>query len=238
VWNDPFYTYNAANLQDWTHAAAKLTDTVHFGVATTGLATGIAGTDYFLPQQPLYVQRQDAAGNVVGNWNMPDSRVGGYGLSHFKHFAAARGGIYKITWNGELPSGSPTSVGFELSLFKDAADTITLGVAWPNGTPCTTVYLRWRSQAGDPPNNYELNNTAGSPPLPLAIRFNSTGMTSRADVIADTTGTKFWQDTTNNTVWIKLKGGMVYQPVETWNFSTTENKYRPLMLMLDSRAPA
>lgn len=38
--------------------------------------------------------------------------------------------------------------------------------------------------------------------------LNSTGMTSAADVIADTTGTKFWLDTANNVVWVKYKGGL------------------------------
>lgn len=217
VWNVPFLTYDAINLQGWHNPEGAQTDTVYYG-CTSGSVSGVWDVS-FQAQQPISVQRQDAAGNIVGVWNVPDSRVGGGNLSHFKPVAVAKGGIYKFGWAGELPSGPDPYATFSLTFFHDSSDSFTLGVDWPNATPVGTVYLRWRTDGANPGGltNFELVNTIGSPPRPYAVKLNNVGMTSRADVIADTSGLKFWQDSTNNVVWIKVRGDLVYDEPRTYN---------------------
>ena len=107
VYNDPFYTTDAVDLQAWSHAEAKHTSSVYIGIVSTGSVAGIYTANYYTPHQPFYVDRQNSGGSVVGSWNVPDSRTGSQsGLSHFKHCGVMRGGIYKIGWNGELPNGT------------------------------------------------------------------------------------------------------------------------------------
>lgn len=236
VYNDPFYTTDATDLQDWSHSDAKHTSSSYFAINSVGAVTGIYTTNYFTPNQPFYIERQDSGGLVVGNWQVPDSRSGSTGLDYFKHCAVMRGGIYKITWNGELPSGSPTFAIFGLQFMHAAADTATIGVAWPNGTAVGTVYIKYIDASSPSLSAADLSNTAGSPPLPYALKFNNTSMTSRADVIADTTGQKFWQDTTNNVVWLKLKGGLIYDEQRLVSGTSNLDPNRQMMLCVTSQS--
>ena len=224
VWNDPFYTYGAANLANYTHPAAKVTDTVYMGLAAnvvSGVSEGgIWDASQYKYLGAFYVDRLDPTGTiVVGSWNIRSSTGagdGGQNLDWFKHCACARGGVYRLGFNGLLPSTSLNGTGqkfvvLKLSMMRTSDDIYTLAVAWPGDTPVGMVYQRWR-QEGETTglSNYELVNSFGTPLRPLGIKLNNTGMTSKADVIADTTGLKYWQDTANNLVWIKVKGDLVY----------------------------
>jgi hypothetical protein len=210
VWNDTFYTYGAANLANYTHPAAKVTDTVYMGLKCT-VASGIS-TNQYLWLGPFYMDRLDPTGTtVVGSWNIRSSLSGNQNLDHFKHCAVARGGVYRMGFNGMMPSGTTKCVVFALSMVHTADDIFTLAVTWPGDTPVQTVYQRWRVEGETSGlSSFELNNTNGTPARPYGVKLNSTGMTSKADVIADTTGLKFWQDTANNLVWVKVKGDLVW----------------------------
>ena len=85
---------------------------------------------------------------------------------------------------------------------NDPLDDITVGFKFSGATTAKVfiVFDFWWN-----------NNTNTMVPLPQHVSegstvvYNSTGMTSVADVAADTTGRKFWQDVANNTLWVKLK---------------------------------
>lgn len=220
VWNVPFYTYGAANLQDYTHPAAKITDTVHMGLAATlvsGISeTGIRDASQYKYLGAFYVDRLDSTGtNVVGSYNCASSaEEGAEGLDHFKHCAVARGGVYRVGFNGALPGPSVNNstrkfVSFKLSMMQSPDDIFTLAVAWPGDTPVGTLYQRYQTE-DENASFINFVTMSGTPARPQAIKLNNTGMSSKADVIADTTGLKYWQDTANNLVWIKVKGDLVY----------------------------
>jgi hypothetical protein len=210
VWNEPFLTTDATNLAVWHNAEAQSTDSTYYGMQSH-VASGI-WTNQFLAQQPIDVDRLDSGGSVVGSWNVPDSRVGGGNLSHFKPVAVMKDGIYKWGWAGEIPSGTNKFATFNMSFLRTTSDKFTLGVPWPNGTTVGTIYQRYATENDSDAgvvSAFEIANTAGSPPLPYAKKAVNTGMTSKADVVAATTFV-YWQDTTNNVVWIKVVGGQVY----------------------------
>lgn len=206
VWDDTFYTTDAAGLASFG-AWGQTTSSLYMGLDHSV----VSGIDADGSDSLFYMERQNSGGSVVGVWEVPDSSASpGNGLSPFKHCALMRGGIYKAHWSGSYPSGTNAHVVFRLSWFRTSSDTCTLGVAWSNSKTIGTIYLRWAADGfggtdGDITAG-ELVTTFGG--LPYAIKATNTSMTSRADVIAASTF-KYWQDTTNNVVWIKLVGGIV-----------------------------
>ena len=214
VWNSTFYTTDAADLQAWSHAEAKHTSSTYIAIQSSGSVSGIE-ENFYTPNQPFYVDRLSASdlSTVVGSWNIPDSRTVGGGVSHFKHFGAMRGGVYRIGWNGELPSGDAVA-NFSVSFMHAAADEITLAVAWNHLITIGTVYLRWDPDGiASALSQFELDNNWGTSGKRYAVKFTNSGMTSAADVHAATT-LKYWQDPTNDWVWLKLKGDIVADVLE------------------------
>lgn len=237
VWNDSFYTYGAANLADYTHTRAKVTDTVYMGVFPS-MVSGISAASQYRYIGPLTCDRLDPTGTtVVGSWNLRTSVTDAVGLDHFKHFAAARGGVYRLGFNGALPSGTTKFVLLRLSMMQAPEDMFTIAVAWPGSTTVGTVYQRWTDEEGNPSSittAYEFNTELGTPLRPMAKRLNNTGMTSKADVIADTTGLKYWQDTANDLVWVKVKGDLVWDDKRVYSITGKMKPNRGICLGIRS----
>lgn len=226
VWNVPFYTHAASNPVTWPDGRGITTDTVYTGLSNP-TSSGISTDPPYLNKGPFYVDRYDGSWNIVGSWNVLDARGVGFGLSHFRHCGVARGGVYRVHFNGEYPSGSPAKTEMALSRLHSPSDTYTLGVAWANAKTVGTVYLCYTPQTL---SQYLLDNSNGTPARPLAVKLNNIGMTSRDDVKNDTTGLKYWQDTTNNTVWVKVKGDQVYDQPGVMIPSSQNNPDRSMYL--------
>jgi hypothetical protein len=112
-----------------------------------------------------------------------------------RYFSIAKDGIYKLT----IPSGRMPVSGFRVAIENAyrTDDSIVLCVPWPGSIPATGRY-----DSGSDSRTEQQKIIAG-----LTRLFN-TNTSSIQQVIDDTTGTRFYQDTANNCVWMKIKGGM------------------------------
>jgi hypothetical protein len=139
---------------------------------------------------------------VVGTWSVGDGTTS-WGLANMRHAAIARNGRYLLTYGVTPPTGF---MQVNIKYAPSAADIFTLGVKFSGSTPCKVFVdgnYHYNTRSNTTVAN-AANVTAG-----IARVYNSTGMTCVADVHADTTGTKFWQDTVNNIVWVRIKGGIL-----------------------------
>lgn len=99
----------------------------------------------------------------------------------FKHFAAMNGGKYVIV--DELQPISTTSFTCDIACAKLSTDMFTMGIRFDG----TVTSMRTTT--------------------PTDERTMS-AVANLAAVEADTTGTAYWNDTTNNVLWFKFKGGL------------------------------
>lgn len=203
IYNHAFLTTNAANLTDEPPTGAqqglngKRTTTRFYGVTCSG--HNIDPSQYAF-QGEFNCDVLNGANAAVASWNVGPGALS-WGLSNMRSFSAANGGKYKLTFGSDTPS---SFVYLYVSYAKEATDLFTLGIKWSNAVPAQV----WTGYDRGVPSGARIS--AGE-----ARVHNSTGMTSIADVHADTTGTKFWQDTTNNLVWVRYKGGLNYPSTPT-----------------------
>lgn len=115
-------------------------------------------------------------------------------FSGMRHFTLAKNGRYRMTFPGEsLPT---TSLTMELYNAYRATDSFLLGLPWPGNIPV----------GGKVQSGYGVDPSTGVAQGRLRY-FSRTG-NSIADVLASPTGSVIWQDTANNTVWMKHVGGL------------------------------
>lgn len=195
----PFMTWNASDVQA-VHAGCALPSATPGVVSTATKGYGVrakrdGATDVYRDGRPIrYTRINPGTMLSEGSWELATTASEPMGLSHFRQACFLKGGVYKIDWYGSLPT---TWANVGVALAREADDEFTVGVAWNGSVPITSVSLR-AFDTTDGASGTDANNRM----------LNSTGMTSAADVIADTTGTKFWLDTANNVVWVKYKGGL------------------------------
>ncbi len=132
-------------------------------------------------------------------------------LGSWRHWAFASGGIYRVTFaalyaNG--PYGPPlTSLSTTIHFLSDSAHSVTLGLPW--GGASLPATKRYTTIGGNTGNNG---------------RREFAGVANFAAVRDGTAGTECWLDTTNKTLWLKLKGGL--------NTQLVPNRYDDIQLEL------
>jgi hypothetical protein len=134
---------------------------------------------YYHPLMALLVTRLDPDTlQPVGTWSV-EAALEGWILSPMRHFAAHAAGLYLL----EFP-GSPMPVDLELRFenLREPSDTLVLGVAF-SGAVTPQVYVQSYS------------------------RFQAYTAVGSLQELRASAGETWWQDTANDRVWVKLRGG-------------------------------
>ncbi|MDP2323829.1 MAG: hypothetical protein Q8N51_07345, partial [Gammaproteobacteria bacterium] len=134
---------------------------------------------YFHPLMAIQATRLDPATlDPVGTWAV-DAAAEGWILSPFRHFAAHADGIYELAF-----PGSPMPVDLELRFenLLEPEDTLLLSVQF-SGAVTPEVFAQ----------SY--------------ARFEGYTQLGSLQDVRDSAGGTWWQDTANDRVWVKLRGG-------------------------------
>ncbi len=193
------------------------------GASCTGPYYGVGG--FFLnrsgdpnrPLMPIRAERQTETGEPIGVWEV-GVPVPGQAFGHMRHFAARKGGRYLLEFPGLPP---PTEVKLRIDNAYRDDDAFVLGVAY-SGAQQPLVYL-----ASMPDDS--MATRPDSDPTTRGRRRMSPA-TSLEEVVSSG-GDRFWQDTANARVWVKIVGGL---PIVWENPDPLSNDglYRPLTLRL------
>jgi hypothetical protein len=168
----------------------------------------------------IHVTRFDDTFTEIDTWTVTTAQPG-WALDQMRHFAAHESGIFQL----EFPdSPLPTDVGMTVENMHTTDDTLVLGVQFDGNQSITQVFFA----AGQSWNNPGLT---GAPQLDYKHIYSP--VASRQAVI-DSPGETYWQDTANNIVWVKLRGGVdlnLFQP-ETFGPFDDEILYHRLNLRI------
>jgi len=178
VYDEPFFTYGQT-----PEIIAPGAGTGHVGVSGPfyGIMQFVINNlrPYYHPLMAIDVNRLDPVSlATVGTWSVGAASEDLF-LSPFRHFAAHRDGIYELTF-----PDSPMPVDLELRFenMLEEEDTLVLGVQF-SGDVTPGVYIRSYGR-------FEVYTQAGS-----------------LQAVRDSAGATWWQDTANDRVWVKLRGG-------------------------------
>lgn len=202
VYDTPFLTHDQPAIPvapDSTASGAVSVPGPFYGF-TAFVLHGLGDT---LPQNRDYddlmeidVRRLDENLDEVGTWNVAGVCCSDTLLAHMRDFAAHADGIYELDFPfNEFNPGwgfgleHPTDLRMEVENMLTTDDTLVIGVQFDGSIPANV----WLSSPGNPYVPYT-DLGAGDP------------MAGLDDVIASEGGT-YWQDTANNRVWMKLRGG-------------------------------
>jgi hypothetical protein len=135
---------------------------------------------------PLEVIRQDSTGAEIGRWTVADGNVSNM-LGNMRHFAAHTAGSYVMRFPKTTGTGYDLPKRFEASISNAyrATDWFMLGISFDGTVTPTTVTLT---------SNANVKRT-----MMAAL--------SLAEVTASQ-GDKYWQDTAQNVLWVKIVGGL------------------------------
>ena len=203
VYNDPFLTYglsSSTNVYAGADAAGSngvYTDDRFFGV--TPLDHTADSYEDSAMDLPITVLQQDTGGTTQGTWAIGNGLTSPK-LGNMRHFVARNGGRYKVSFPGNIAT---TVAEFRISLMDSASDMFLMGVEFSGGVTAKVIqrasqFISRTGRVPDTPAGYDISSG-------IARSLTSTG--SFANVVADTTGTIFWQDTGNNLVWFQVKVG-------------------------------
>ncbi len=192
VYDEPFFTHGVEISRDKTPKGTG-------GVSVPGPFYGfldfvLFGVGDTYPQNQPYrdlwgiqVRRLDGSFNQVATWTIAPAEAG-RAFDHMRDFAAHANGIYELTFPQE--SNKPTNLSIAVENMLEPEDQVVLSVSY-SGTLNPTVGIQFPGQF-----------------------INYTALSSRDAVIASD-GETWWQDKTNNLLWVKLKGGR-------WKFWTDD----------------
>jgi hypothetical protein len=203
VFNNPFFTYGLSGSTsvyagvDTMDSNGVYTDDRFFGVIPTDhTADSFADSINILP---ITVLQQDAGGVTQGAWEIGDGAISPK-LGNMRHFAVRNGGRYKVGFPGNVA----TSVAeFKVSLMDDVNDIFLLGVEFSGAVTAKVIQRaqQFNGRVGRVPSVPSLADRSAG----IARQLNLAG--SFANVVADTTGEIFWQDTSSDLVWFKVRVG-------------------------------
>lgn len=178
VYDTPFFTHEAT-------VSPVEPDGDTGGVSVPGPFYGILEfvlnneRPYYEPTMAVSATRLDTDTLLpVGNWNI-DASVPGWLLYNMRHFAAHRDGIYQLDFPG---ANMPVDLELRFENMLETSDTLVMGIQF-SGEVTPTVY----AQAS-------------------AVTRIYTEVDSLASVRASD-GETWWQDESNDRVWVKLQGG-------------------------------
>lgn len=210
IFNVPFLTSGCTDLQPvLTETGVNngmSTPDKFFGVQDFGLQFGMQNP--FHCNAPITATRQTSTGVFIGEWKIGDG-ANSTQLSNMRHFCTSVGGRYLLSF-----PGNTTTTSFSANILNASASTdmFLLGVQFAGTATINNVSMLGFNSSG----NYVRIPTAGDVTAGTGRILNSTGMTSIADIQADTTGLKYWHDKTtvvegvSGVVWFKVKGGLTY----------------------------
>lgn len=196
----PFFTYSATGLNDVGAAGSngKYTNNRYFGVEQ--IYHSDAGY-YGRFNYPIEVTRQDPTGTAVpgGIWSIGDGTVSPF-LDIMRHFAVHNGGRYVFKIPGHI---STSHVMFNVTCMDNISDIFMIGVEYSGAVPAKVIQraMQWDGSSGQ--------NPADPSPSDIASGIGRilTRTASLANIVSDNTGTIFYQDTSANLVWFKVKVG-------------------------------
>jgi hypothetical protein len=203
VYNDPFFTYglsgstNVAAGGDVVGSNGVYTDDRFFGVTPKDhTSDSFADSQNYLP---ITVLQQDSGGGTQGTWTIGDGTISPK-LGQMRHFAVRNGGRYKVSFPGYIAN---TVAEFNITMMDNVNDIFLMGVEFSGGVSAKVIQRaqQFNGRTGRVPNVPSGADISAG----IARQLSSTG--SFANVVADTSGTIFWQDTANNLVWFKVKVG-------------------------------
>jgi hypothetical protein len=167
----------------------------------------------------------DTGGNEVGLWEIEDGNVSNQ-LNGMRHFATHHGGRYRLSFPGNAPATS--FVGLRVSGMLDANDIFLMGVEFSGAVTVGTVWVAANNEV----------HPVGGGSVKFATPSNSTfaggqaryltAAASMAAVVADTTGTLYYQDKPSNTVWMQVKVGTLANSTDTTWTDAYYNSYMPV----------
>jgi len=125
----------------------------------------------------IAVNRLNADLNTVATWTVETAQQG-WLLDHMRHFAAHADGLYEL----RFPDLLPVDLEITFENFLTADDTLVIGVEF-SGEVTPTVYI-------------------GAHPF-----YQGYTAVGSLQEVRDSDGETWWQDTENDRVWVKLRGG-------------------------------
>ena len=136
-----------------------------------------------------------------------DSAEPHFGLSHMRHFAARYGSTFSL----EFPDSTlPSDIAMSIENARYADDRFVLGVQFDGTEPAQVFSSSLRSFTDE---------HANAPDHQWKTNFAE--LESKQAVI-DSGGHSYWQDTTNNMVWIHVAGSNLEQPTFPYLGELTE----------------
>lgn len=157
------------------------------GFVMHGVGTEPPQNQPYFDLMAISVNRYDDAMELVDTWTV-DAAEAGWALSHMRDFAAHPSGIYELSFPDEANGATEFQVNVHNMLTEE--DSLIVGIHFDGGiNPVVFTQAYQFYEVYDEVENLE------------AVR-NSTGKT-------------WYQDSDNDMVWVKLKGGI-------WQFWTTD----------------
>jgi hypothetical protein len=150
--------------------------------------------EVFRPLSAYHVIRYDSGGTEVGHWDVHDGNTSAI-FDVMRHFAAnSGGGRFLLEFPGNSP---PTWFEATVSNLYRSTDSVIFGVQFDGATSITSAY-------------YAANGGSGTG---TGRRDMSSGANLAA--VEASGGDVYWQDTGNNRVWMKVKGGLTWSGTPT-----------------------
>jgi G8 domain/Right handed beta helix region len=164
----------------------------YYGVGSFQLGRGnpLVYTDQYSFYETIHATRLDASDNVLGTWRVERGDISNF-LGNMRHFVAFKGGTYTLRFpeypNNVTPKVSPRWINLQIENMIASGDSFVLGVQYDGSITPGTVHLSPGGNGG-----FSATHTRVM-----------TAVNSRA-LVASGDGTKFWQDTANNMIWVKI----------------------------------
>jgi G8 domain/Right handed beta helix region len=138
----------------------------------------------------------------IGKWTVADGNVSNF-FGNMRHFAARPGGYYVLRFPGNaLPKRFEASI----SNAYRATDWFMLGVSFDGSVTPSQVTLS-------------------------ASNSRTLSAASTLAEVASAPGSKFWQDKSQNLLWVKVQGGLIHDPATP---NSDQDLYRDMRLEIKS----
>jgi hypothetical protein len=197
--DEPFFTHGLSSSVPVAPAGQTGLSTPHLfyglGAIVRNQEDGYSGNSLIA----LRCARLDDTGAEVDEHTIGDPAQA-YFLPNMRHFAVAKGGRYRITFPGTfVPT---THLSMWISNGYRADDDVLVGLPWSGAVP-----VAGRLDSGKGGHSEAQRIAAGT------TRLFVHGV-DLAAVLGDATGATIWQDTANDTVWFRHRGGLVVDTTE------------------------
>lgn len=197
VYDQPFFTHNA-QCQPGSAAGGASCDGDYYGVqyfvvnrqgdpADARMAIDVTRYADATPHDP------------VDTWHI-NSGVGMSPLPNMRHFAARAGGLFLLDFPEYSGAGGAgvNDVSFLVENMLTPDDTVVVGVRFSGALPVRVATITYN------PNNL----TNGDCTPEYALYCHNYQAVGSLDEVIGSAGETYWQDTTNQVVWVKLRGGL------------------------------